>query len=65
MKNGNEKEILDALRLIKKICATNDSRCGDCPFYNPSTSCCIVHNIWPEDWELIDESPSNWRAFKN
>ena len=62
----NEKEILNALKLIKKICETAGSSCKNCPFYVPSICRCTIHEVWPEDWEIIDEAPSFiWRAFKN
>ena len=60
----DKKEILNALKLIKKICETADS-CKKCPFYVPSICRCTIHEVWPEDWEIIDETPSVWRAFSD
>lgn len=55
-----EKEILDALHLIKDLCTTyyKANLCKDCPF---STSDCMIHKEFPDNWSIKVKSP--FKAF--
>ena len=55
-----EKELLNALKTIKKIC--DDHICDDCP----CCCCgdCMVHKNWPNEWDLVEEQPT-WKAFNH
>lgn len=59
-----EKEkILEALRMIKKVCEAY-ADCTKCPFRNwERLSGCHFKDIAPVHW-CLDESEEPWRAFK-
>ena len=60
----NEKEILNALKVIKNVCVTNnheDKGCEYCPFC--SNGSCVIHSIYPDEWNLVGDKPAIWRAF--
>lgn len=60
--NEKDKELLNALKTIKKICEEKDS-CRDCPCsLNGGT--CMVHRTFPNEWNLVEEQPA-WKAFNN
>lgn len=54
-----EKEILDALHLIKDLCTTYNL-CKDCPFSN-KTDDCLIHKEFPDMWNIKAKSP--FKAF--
>ena len=56
-----KREILDALNVIKSECEATAS-CQVCPFRD-ETGCALYH-MRPEDWEITEEEPEVWRAFK-
>lgn len=57
-----EKEILDALHLIKDLCTTyyKANLCKDCPFSN-TTGACMMHKEFPDNWSIKAES--SFKAF--
>jgi len=61
-----QKEILEALELIKKVCwehTTHKDNCEQCPFYSVSGCGCLFNsgNMNPHEWEL--NSPDRtWHA---
>jgi hypothetical protein len=57
-----EKEILDALHLIKYLCTTyyKSNLCKDCPFSN-KTGDCMIHKEFPDNWSIKVKSP--FKAF--
>lgn len=59
-----EKEkIVEALRVIKKVCQTYDN-CKECPFRNwQQPSGCHFRDIAPVHW-CLSESEEPWRAFR-
>lgn len=56
-----EKELLNALKIIKKTCMEHD--CNDCPC-SLNGGICMVHNAFPNHWNLVEEQPA-WKAFNN
>lgn len=56
----SEKEIIDALNVIKNVC--NEYEChADCPFndgYN-----CVINELEPYNWNIVDVKPT-FKAFK-
>lgn len=56
-----KKEILDALKLIKDECEST-ATCRACPFRDEPG--CAIRGANPHDWDLDDEDPETWRAFK-
>lgn len=57
----DRKDILDALRLIRKVCS--NSTCYICPFRVPNTvDECMFCHTQPDDWSIVSEE-SNWCAF--
>ena len=56
-----EKNLLNALNIIKKTCEENI--CSECPCsLNGGT--CMVHRAFPNEWNLVEEQPA-WKAFNN
>lgn len=56
-----EKEILDALHIIKDECSEHDS-CGEtCPF-SIGTSCLMLKKT-PNNWTINDDSVSTWKGL--
>lgn len=56
----SEKEIIDALNVIKDVC--NDSGCNhNCPFHNDLF--CVIQNVTPEVWSVADYRPT-FKALK-
>lgn len=59
-----KKEILDALKVIKDVCADTES-CSRCPFGKDNTiSSCRITRVVPADWDIDDEEQETWKAFK-
>lgn len=60
-----KKEILDALKIIKEECEGDE--CNTCPFgrkkSNLTYECVLLHTL-PEEWDIADDEPEIWRAFK-
>lgn len=65
MKHTKE-EIINALKVIKEECA--DHACLDCPFFVPkqrdTASSCRIKNDAPQAWNITENKPETWRAFK-
>ena len=65
MKHTKE-EIVNALKVIKEECA--DHVCPDCPFFAPkqsdTVSSCRIKNDAPQAWNITENKPETWRAFK-
>lgn len=60
-----KKEIIDALKIIKDEC--EEAGCVNCPFGREKTTYryeCVLNKELPEQWDLADEEPETWRAFK-
>ena len=61
-----KKEILDALKVIRDECAEAE-RCSKCPFgmdHTVNGSACRLDESAPSCWDISDEEPEVWRAFK-
>lgn len=56
----SEKEIIDALKVIKSLCERNLCN-DDCPFYDVSR--CVIQNEVPNNWNIVDYRPT-FKAFK-
>jgi hypothetical protein len=58
-----QKEILEALELIKATCFDNQLGCENCPFYSIAYQCCNFRNdeINPSEWEL-NSPDKTWHA---
>ena len=64
MKHTKE-EIINALNVIKEECKGNF--CVSCPFYDKTLTDvpkCMIRSDAPMVWDLVDEEPKIWRAFK-
>ena len=55
--NEKEKELLNALNIIKKTC--QEHACEDCPCH---CGICMIRNTFPEKWNLVEGQPT-WKAF--
>ena len=53
-----EKELLNALNIIKKFC--EESSCEDCPCCCGGG--CMIRKDFPDKWNLVVERPT-WKAF--
>lgn len=63
MKHTKE-EIINALKVIKDEC--EGIGCDKCPFRrknNLAYECVLMHTL-PDEWDIADEEPEAWRAFK-
>lgn len=49
----SEKEILDALNVLKNMCATTEN-CKDCPVGDDGH--CTIRGYSPADWDIGDEN---------
>ena len=56
-------EIFNALQTIKETRSSYFDECYKCPFVNPYGECKVTEII-PKEWELEEERPIRWRAFK-
>lgn len=67
MEQVSKKEILNALRIIKKVCKEQNEgkTCEDCPFWNIHEMDCTVSPDWayPCNWNINCENADTWRAF--
>lgn len=61
--NYSQKEIIDALTLIKDICCKSTT-CSNCPFRgdNPPKKVCMIVDTDPDEWRIA--AYKNWRAFE-
>lgn len=58
----NQKEITDALNVIKETC-NNENACQSCPLYSSvSGKCHFQTQLTPNYWR-INEQTEVWRAF--
>ena len=60
-----KKEIINALNVIKEEC--RDNLCVRCPFYDKTLNDvprCRIRSDAPMVWNITDEDPETWRAFK-
>ena len=57
----NEQKILDALDYIKEICESHT--CSKCPLSNENARC-ILRNYDPCNWEINNQRPKKWSAFR-
>jgi hypothetical protein len=64
MKHTKE-EILNALKVIRDEC--EGVWCDKCPFgrreNNLVYECALRHTL-PDEWDIAEEEPETWRAFK-
>lgn len=62
--NYTQKEILDALELIKNVCWDHvNGGCEKCPFYSGSFNCCIFKYDYIDAKEWTLNTPErNWHA---
>lgn len=57
-----QKEILDALELIKNVCWEQQDDCKKCPLYSVTNCCCIFRSdVNPDEWEL-NSPDKTWHA---
>lgn len=54
-----QKDIINALIIIKSVCVSND-KCDYCPFY---INGCMIQYVSPDKWD-INMDGNIWRAFK-
>lgn len=61
----SDKEIYDALKMIRDICKNSSSSCRDCKLsYSESGfTYCGLSDTQPITWRLA-ELPSKWKPFK-
>lgn len=55
----DNKTIVEALKTIKEVCEEH-THCGNCPFH---TNKCIIQNVCPDDWNILESPPKVWKAF--
>ena len=57
----SKKEMINALRILKKVCDEQDEGCEQCPFGRQDGSC-LMQTVSPTYYRLIEETHS-WKAF--
>lgn len=60
----DRNELLNAMRLIKKMCVTDHrENCYRCPLYMNEVGC-YVQAFTPVDWNIKkDDTEQTWRAY--
>ena len=56
-----EKEIIEAMKMVKDICVRQEEECGMCPFYNEDYNDCNFNTYEPAGWDFKESEV--WRVF--
>lgn len=56
-----KREMVNALRILKKICEEQTDGCEECPFSRQDDSC-LMQTVSPNNYRIIDDSKV-WKAF--
>ena len=57
------RQIVEALKVIKAVCQDEGNDCPACPLGNLEGSCLVSRNV-PDSWTINLEPPKEWRALK-
>lgn len=48
------EKLIEALKLIKNACVTNEGGCENCPMYATKYEDCMLYSGHPNNWDILD-----------